>query len=160
MNANSCFFIILMLGCLALTACGKKSPHSDLLTYVAQVEKQQVRNLKPLPNFDSFKKYTYNGNDRRDPFGQQANQTARNKTLAFPMEQLKLVGVVIHGKEAWGIIETPNGQVHRVAQGAYIGEKNGRISKINKNKIEVTEKIPNDWGGWSNRIASLKLVQS
>jgi type IV pilus assembly protein PilP len=61
--------------------------------------------------------------------------------------------------EHWGIIVDPDGIVHRVNVGNYMGRNIGKIVNIFEDKIELREIIRNSQGRWEERQAALALIE-
>jgi type IV pilus assembly protein PilP len=56
-----------------------------------------------------------------------------------------------------GLVRDPDGVVHRVHVGNYLGQNYGRITSINEDHIELVELVPNGSGGWMERQATIAL---
>jgi len=57
------------------------------------------------------------------------------------------------------LIRTPDGIVHRVQVGQYMGQNEGRVIAVESSKINLTEIVPDGLGGFMERPASLALVE-
>ena len=56
-----------------------------------------------------------------------------------------------------GLVRDPDGVVHRVHVGNYMGQNYGRITAIEEDRIDLVELVPNGTGGWMERPASIAL---
>ena len=56
-----------------------------------------------------------------------------------------------------GLVRDPDGVVHRVHVGNYLGQNYGRITGIGEDHIEIVELVPNGSGGWMERQATIAL---
>ena len=149
---------------------------SDLKAYVKKVESRKGGRIKPLPEFKTYENYAYVAGERRDPFKpvrevtapEQGQQTAgsgiqpdfdrRRETLeAFPLDALKFVGHLQRKGDEWALISAPDGLVHRVQVGNYLGQNHGKIEAITETKVKLTEIVPDGTGGWIEREAALAL---
>ena len=59
--------------------------------------------------------------------------------------------------EMWALVQTPDGTIHRVKTGNYLGQNDGRITAIEEERVNLVELIPNGRGGYLERQASLAL---
>jgi len=163
-------------GTLLLSAgCGKES-HDDLQAWVTQVKGSKSGRVEPLPEFKSYETHSYSVHELRDPFtpdageaemeqseganGIQPDASRRREALeAFPLDSLNYVGELSRAGERWAIVTSPDGLVHRVQTGNYIGQNHGKIHTITEARLEITEIIPDGMGGWIEREASLALSE-
>jgi type IV pilus assembly protein PilP len=53
----------------------------------------------------------------------------------------------------------PDGVLHRVRVGNYVGMNNGQITRISEKEIELTEIISDGPGTWRERQAAIALSQ-
>ena len=68
-----------------------------------------------------------------------------------------MVGTLRQGGRVFGLVQTKDGLVHRVAVGNYLGQADGRILAIAEAKISLTEIVPDGLGGFIERPASVGL---
>jgi len=76
---------------------------------------------------------------------------------AYELAMLKLVGTLVLGGEAHGLVRAPDGRVHRVETGSYLGRNQGRVISIGAAAIQLVELVPGSGRGWAERSASLSL---
>jgi type IV pilus assembly protein PilP len=57
------------------------------------------------------------------------------------------------------MVKAPDGVVHRVAVGDHLGQNFGTINKIEPSEIDLTEIVPDGFGGWIERPATLALAE-
>ena len=75
----------------------------------------------------------------------------------FNITSLKMVGLFQQKAESWALIEDPEGGVHRVQPGDYLGMDNGRIKHINNLSVEILEIVSNGATGWLPRPRTLSI---
>jgi type IV pilus assembly protein PilP len=77
----------------------------------------------------------------------------------FSLDLLEMVGTITHADEPgiWALIRDPNGEVHQVGVGEYLGNAYGQIVSISERKLDLVEIIPNGRGGWMKRPRTLSL---
>lgn len=156
---------------VVVTMLGGCSPGNDLRQWVAQEKGKRGQPLEPLPVIKTFETFEYKDQDLRDPFNvsaedqeQSANagphpdqDRAREPLEAFPLDGLKMSGTLGLAKSIEGLIRDPDGVVHRVRAGNYLGQNFGRITGITEDHIELVELVPNGSGGWMERQATIAL---
>lgn len=152
---------------LPLAGCGGGNMQ-DLRGWVAQVKARHGSKIPPVPKPHPYQAYTYNVGTLRSPFlpastpgsGVRPNLHRKKQYLEqFPLDSLKFVGEIDFGGTTYALIQDPNGMVHRVTKGKYMGQDNGRVVAIGADAIKLDEIVPNGRGGWRRRLASLALAQ-
>ncbi len=152
----------------ALPAC---TPDNDLRQWVAQEKAKKGAPLQPLPTVKTFETFLYDSKDRRDPFelsaeeqeqdvanGPRPDQNRPREPLeSFPLDGLKMSGTLGLAKSIEGLVRDPDGVVHRVRVGNYLGQNYGRVTAISEEKIDLVELVPNGAGGWMERAATIAL---
>lgn len=153
---------------LGLAAC---SGQDDLHEWVAQVKARKGAPLPALPVVKTFDTFIYQDQDRRDPFEPAPPQpTARNAAgphpdqnrpreplEAFPLDSLKMVGTIGAKGGIEGLIKDPQGVIHQVHVGDYMGQNYGHVTQVTSSEVDVVELVPNGSGGWMERDASVAL---
>ncbi|NAW67894.1 fimbrial protein [Vibrio sp. V27_P1S3P104] len=168
-------FYFLLGGVCAWLLVGCQANDDSLDDYLRMVEletQKQVTQLAPAVHFQAFH---YGQHGKREPFvlPQEAlvqNQSvtksdcwqpaARNKSGAlerYPLNQLRLRGVISSGGHISALIQTPNGTVVNVKAGQYIGLNNGRITRVADNYLLIKETLPDGLGCWNQRNVKLAL---
>lgn len=174
-----CLATVLLGGCAG-------GDMSDLEQYTQEVLARRGGKIEPLPPIRPYEPYLYQAAERglRDPF-QSFAQTRREEVAAaeaadvsqrrftdeiqthvaqelenFPLDALRMVGVMQDQAALWGVIRDPTGTVHRVQVGDYMGTNYGRILAINEAQIDLREIIQDSQGRWEERAASLVLSEN
>lgn len=154
-----------------LIGCAKSS--DDLYDYIEKTKAKHHGGVEPIPQFKAYQNFAYSAGDLRDPFEQEVAaeiddsegknslkpNAARPKEAleAFPLDTLRMVGILEQETTKWGLIKDPNNVVHRVLPGNYAGQNEGQIVAINENSIELVEIVADGLGGYIERNASLAL---
>jgi type IV pilus assembly protein PilP len=155
----------------AVAVLGGCTPGNDLRQWVAQEKAKKGAPLEPLPVIRTFETFEYKDQELRDPFlssvedqEQTANagphpdqDRAREPLEAFPLDGLRMAGTLGLAKAIEGLVRDPDGVVHRVHVGNYLGQNYGRITGIGEDQIEIVELVPNGTGGWMERQATIAL---
>ena len=155
------------LGCLALGACSS-SPNS-VQRFITRVEHQPGGRVEPLPTVPKYETFTYDDQNMRSPFvpseptgvGAIRPDSSRPRQYLerFPLDTLKMVGTMRLGNAVYGLVQTKDGIVHRVAIGNYMGQNDGQIIQITPTEIRMVEIVPDGLGGFVKRPAALGLSQ-
>jgi type IV pilus assembly protein PilP len=152
-------------------ALGGCSQGNDLHQWVAQEKAKKGAPLEPLPVIKTFETFEYADQEQRDPFNASADDQEqavangphpdqdrpREPLEAFPLDGLKMSGTLGLAKAIEGLVRDPDGVVHRVHVGNYLGQNYGRITSIGEDHIELVELVPNGSGGWMERQATIAL---
>ncbi len=163
-----------LLASLLLSACS--SSMGDLETWVTEVKARKTTQIDPIPQMKQYEAYAYVSDARRDPFvnSPEAQQRAdggegsalrpdlnRNKEPLeeFPIDALRLVGMVVFGGKTYAMVKAPDSVIHRVSNGDHLGQNYGRINKVTEAEVSLTEIIPDGFGGFTERAASLAATE-
>jgi len=153
-----------------LTGCSQSV--DDLYAYIDQAKSAYVGSVKPIPQFKPYESFTYSATELRDPFEAAIDLEDEAETddllspdksrpkqplEAFPLDTLRMVGVLEQGDNLWGLIEDPKQVVHRVKVGDYLGQNEGAITGISEGEIFLVEIIPDGVGGYIERDASIAI---
>lgn len=156
---------------LLLGACGRDM--DDLERWVEQVKARPAGEIEPLPEVEPYETFEYSAHDLRSPFtpgrAEQPESTKegprpdpdrpREPLEAFSLDSLDMVGTFELGGEQWGLVRDPDGLIHRVQPGNYMGRNYGRIIEVSESRIRLVELVPDGSGGWMERDASLTLEE-
>ena len=157
-----------------LAACS--NGQEDLQRYVDEVKARKSTQVEPIPQMKQYEAYAYVADDRRDPFmptlaqrnrgtGSDASAVRpdlnRNKEALeeFPLDALRLVGEVAFNGRLYAMVKAPDGVIHRVTLGDHLGQNYGRITKVTEAEVSLTEIIPDGFGGFIERPASLAAAE-
>lgn len=163
--------------CLVLAGCSGGSM-SDLQSYVDQVLSRKGGKIAPIPPLQPYEVHAYQssgGVDPFKPFFQEAPtpdqiiadtsgiapdpNRNREELESYALDSLRMLGTLQQDEEIWGIVRSPDGTIHRVQTGNYLGRNHGKIVHISEEKIELTEIVADSQGRWQERPAGLALAQ-
>jgi type IV pilus assembly protein PilP len=168
--------MIVLAGAAAtlLGACGGQQ--DDLNRYIAEVKARPATPIPPIPAVRTYTPYKYEGLTGRDPFRQSTSEGAdqvasssagsgprpdlqrpREYLERFELDTLTMVGTFDKGNSEWALIQDPDGVVHRVSVGNYMGKNHGKVAAINNDEVQLSEFIADGVGGWLVREASMAL---
>jgi type IV pilus assembly protein PilP len=171
-----CTFLVLS-GCVSTDI-------SDLDRYVQETLARPGGRIEPLPEIRPYEAYAYQSaeQDARDPFvlfyeptveimikekdigltKEMENEIRhRNKEELeqYELDSLRMVGTMDNEDNQWGIIQDPEGAVHRIKVGNYLGRNTGKILNVFEDRIELREIVRNSQGRWEERQAAIALEE-
>jgi len=157
-----------------LAACGGQQ--DDLNRYITDVKARPATPIPPIPAVRTYTPYKYEGLMGRDPFRQSTSegadqvatggpakgprpdlQRSREYLERFELDTLTMVGTFSRETAEWALVQDPDGVVHRVAVGNYMGKNHGKVSEISNDEVQLSEFIADGVGGWLVREASVAL---
>ncbi|MGQ0697191.1 MAG: pilus assembly protein PilP [Panacagrimonas sp.] len=162
-------FIALLAPVLA--GCG--SSMQDLEQRVSEVKSRKSKQIEPIPQIEQFEAFAYLPQDRRDPFQQsEAEPSAqlaagprpdlnrsREPLEEFPLDALRMQGIIETPRVVYALVQAPDGVIHKVAVGNHLGQNYGQVKGIAESEITLAEIVPDGFGGWISRSASLALSE-
>jgi len=166
---------------LIVMVSGCQQEKDDLNAYVAEVKARQHSDIPPIPVMKPYEKFTYAASDLRDPFVPTVidlpvpvEEVVKEKTNngihpdfgrlkealeAYSLTELVLVGTLEQeSDEIWGLVRAPDGIIHRVQAGNYIGQNHGKVLTISDVELTLKEIIPDGEGGYLERDSSLSVM--
>jgi type IV pilus assembly protein PilP len=167
MKLHGILFIcsLLLLGCAA-------EEHQDLRQWMREETKGMKGRVSPLPEITAFPVVAYETETLTPPFAAGkiatleaiADKTAPDRTRPqqpleiFPIEDLKVVGIIAAGAVPYALIQTPppNKPKH-VRVGEYMGRSFGKITAISKEGITVLETVKDANGAWVEQERKLDV---
>ena len=167
-------FILAGVASALLAACGGQQ--DDLNRYITEVKARPATPIPPIPAVRTYTPYKYEGLMGRDPFRQSTSegadqvatggpakgprpdlQRSREYLERFELDTLTMVGTFSRETAEWALVQDPDGVVHRVAVGNYMGKNHGKVSEISNDEVQLSEFIADGVGGWLVREASVAL---
>lgn len=165
---------LVLVAVALLAACGGNQ--DDLNRYIAEVKARPASPIPPIPPVRTYTPYEYEGLLGRDPFRQSTSegsdevattgtgtgprpdlQRPKEYLERFELDTMQMVGTFNKAANEWALIRDPDGVVHRVAVGNYLGKNYGRVLNIQPDEVELTEFIADGAGGWLVREAEMAL---
>ncbi len=152
---------------LALAGCGDGL--DGLREEIAKAKQRPGGRIQPLPEVRPYVSHEYQMADRRSPFLQSLAgenptgprpdvQRPREYLEQFPLDTLRMVGTLADRRASFGLVQTTDGLVHRVAVGNHMGQNYGRIVSISDSEIQLVEIISDGLGGYLERPAAIALA--
>lgn len=176
--------LLVVCGSLLLLAGCVSRDMSDLENYAQEVLARPGGRIEPLPEIKPYEAYAYQAaqEGKRSPFklfyqkepekvadqddsglseemAREIHHRNREELEQFELDSLNMVGTLQDGEEEWAIIRDPDGMVHRVKVGNYMGRNIGKITNIYEDRIELREIVKDSQGRWQEREAAIALSE-
>ena len=163
----------MVLVAVFLVACSESM--NDLEQYIASVKARPADPIPPIPPVKTYSPYEYEGMIGRDPFHQSISEGSddvrsssgtgprpdfeRSKEYLerYELDTLSMVGTFSNDESYWALVRDPEGIIHRVPVGNYIGKNHGKVVDISDTEIDLSEMISDGADGWLVREASIAL---
>ena len=170
--------VIILLLFLLLLGCNNN--FNDLNEFIDRQNAKPVKPIDPLPQLKPHELFEYNATASRDPFSNdlelEAESEQQNLIVAedgrgpdlsrrkeflesYPLDSLLMVGTYQQDDDYWALIVDPEGTIHRVSEGHYLGHNHGQVVSIFENEVQLTEWINDGLGAWRERSAAMALKE-
>jgi type IV pilus assembly protein PilP len=163
----------MVLVAVFLVACSENM--NDLEQYIVSIKARPAEPIQPIPPVKTYAPYEYEGMIGRDPFLQSISEGSddvrsssgtgprpdfeRSKEYLerYELDTLSMVGTFGNDESYWALIRDPEGIIHRVPVGNYIGKNHGKVVNISETETDLSELISDGADGWLVREASIAL---
>lgn len=157
-----------------LTACGGND-FADLDAFMAEKRARPGGVIAPIPTFKAYEAFAYSATAMRSPFDRpievrelsqmQAvsavkpdDDRAKEFLEQFTFDSLAMVGTLERGGTEWSLIRDPEGGIHRVTLGNYLGRSHGKVVEMTDTYIAVVEIVSDGTeDGWVERPRTIEL---
>ena len=170
--------LLVCVAAITLNGCIERDK-SDLESYAQQILARKGTRIDELPPVEPYEVYTYASVEGVDPFepfyketkipstgiastssGLKPNFDRNPEELeSHSLDALRMLGTVELSAELWGIIRSPDGTIHRVKVGNYVGRNHGKVVGISEESIDLNEIVDDGRGGYEERSAALALAE-
>jgi type IV pilus assembly protein PilP len=163
----------MVLVAVMLTACSESM--GDLEKYIESVKARPADPIPPIPPVKTYTPYVYEGLTGRDPFRQSITEGSddvrstrgsgprpdfgrpKEYLERYELDTLSMVGTFSKEQSYWALIRDPEGVIHRVPVGNYMGKNHGKVVNISSTEVDLSELISDGADGWLVREASIAL---
>lgn len=167
--------ILLLTAVSMLAACAGGKSTSDLDEKMRAARERPAGQIDPLPTFPPAERFAYSAMTLRSPFERpieieldgtsvKGEQVAAPDDLrvkepleAYDVSGLQMVGTVNMKGALEALVSSPDGRLHRVSEGNYVGKNHGKVMAITNTGLEFIETVPDGRGGWVKRPRALSL---
>jgi type IV pilus assembly protein PilP len=164
---------ILSVGVL-VSACARAN-FADLDEFMASKRDRPGGVIAPIPTFKAYEAFAYSATTLRSPFDRpvEVREIAQLQAISaikpdesrakefleqFTFDSLRMVGTLERDGVSWTLIGDPQGGVHRVKVGNYLGRSHGKIVEMTETYVAVVEIVSDGTkDGWVERPRTIKL---
>lgn len=175
MNCLSRSLLLLCIGSGLLSACSAED-FADLDRFMEEKRALPGGTIVPLPTFKTYEAFAYSATNLRSPFDRpiEVREITQLQAIAaikpdenrskefleqFTLDSLLMVGTLARDKNNWTLIKDPEGGVHRVDAGSYLGRDHGKIVDMNDTSVAIVEIVSDGTeDGWVERPRTIKLI--
>lgn len=165
-----CFAAMILLG-----GCSSGGV-DDLDAFMADKRARPGGVIEPIPTFKAYEAFAYSATTMRSPFDRpvqvrdvtqlqaqsdvQPDESRPRELLEqFTLDSLRMVGRLSRGGTNWTLIMDPNGGIHRVTVGNYLGRDHGKITDMGEAFVAVVEIVSDGTeNGWVERPRTIELT--
>jgi type IV pilus assembly protein PilP len=162
---------LLVLLTAIISGCGDDT--DDLRKYIEEIKARKTNDIEPIPQIKPHEAFLYVDAGRRSPFvnaptlkpvsgelGALIDPRRNREPLEeFPLDALRLVGTLNIRGQQFALVRDPTGVVHRVTVGNYLGQNYGKITGIAETEVGLREIVPDGFGGYLERQATVASSQ-
>lgn len=159
---------------LLLAACGSRD-FNDLDAFMEEKMERPGGIIAPIPTFKAYEAFSYGATRLRSPFDRPIEvreitqlqsvssvrpdeDRAKEFLEQFTFDSLAMVGTLERGGEDWALVRDPDGGIHRVQLGNFLGRNHGKIVELNDNYLAVVEIVSDGTSdGWVERPRTIEL---
>ena len=167
------FLLCSMVGAILVGCSGGN--FSDLDGFMAEKRARPGGIIAPIPTFKAYEAFAYSATALRSPFDRpiEVREIAQLQAIAaikpdenrtkefleqFTFDSLRMVGTLERDNNHWTLIKDPDGGVHRVKAGNFLGRAHGKIVDMSDTFISVVEIVSDGTpDGWVERPRTIKL---
>jgi type IV pilus assembly protein PilP len=160
---------------LPLAACINDDMR-DLDAFMAEKRARPGGVIEPIPTFKAYEAFAYAATTMRSPFDRpvevrELTDMTASKTIKpdferaqeyleqFTLDSLEMVGRLERDGQNWSLVRDPQGGIHRVQIGNYLGRDHGRITDMGETYVAVVEIVPDGTeDGWVERPRTIELM--
>ena len=171
---NSLRVLLALAGISLLTACGGNN-FSDLDAFMKEKRARPGGVIAPIPTFKAYEAFAYSATAQRSPFDrpievrelsqlQAISAVKPDPTRAkefleqFTFDSLSMVGTLERGGQQWTLIRDPEGGIHRVTLGNFLGRNHGKVVEMTDTYVAVVEIVSDGTeDGWVERPRTIEL---
>ena len=166
--------VFLLLSGAVLAGCSGRD-FSDLDTFMQEKRSRPGGIIAPIPTFKAYEAFGYSATTLRSPFDRPivVREIAQLQAIAaikpdenrakefleqFTFDSLRMVGTLERDDTNWTLIRDPDGGVHRVKIGDFLGRHHGKIVEMTDTYLSLIEIVSDGTpDGWVERPRTVKL---
>ena len=156
------------------TGCANRD-FSDLDAFMEEKRARPGGIIAPIPTFKAYEAFAYSATQLRSPFDRpiEVREITQLQAISsiqpdddrpkefleqFTFDSLAMVGTLERGEQEWTLVRDPEGGIHRVSLGNYLGRNHGKIVEMTDSYVAVVEIVSDGTeGGWVERPRTIEL---
>ena len=174
MNRLPRTLLLALLGTTVLGGCSGRD-FSDLDAFMQEKRSRPGGIIAPIPTFKAYEAFSYSATSLRSPFDRpiEVREITQLQAISsiqpdddrpkefleqFTFDSLAMVGTLERGEQEWTLIRDPEGGIHRVSLGNYLGRNHGKIVEMTDSYVAVVEIVSDGTeDGWVERPRTIEL---
>ena len=158
-----------------LSACADRS-FNDLDDFMDEKRALPGGVVQSIPTFEPYEAFAYAAATLRSPFDRPMNarqlaalsaptmvhpdeDRTKDYLERFSLDTLAMVGTLQRGSANWSLIKDPEGRIHRIQLGSFLGRDHGRVVEMGDAFVAVTEIVSDGTeNGWVERPRTIELT--
>ena len=159
---------------MMLSACADRSL-TDLDDFMHEKRALPGGVVHPIPTFEAYEAFAYAAATLRSPFDRPMNarqlaalsaptkvhpdeRRTKEYLERFSLDTLAMVGTLQRDTANWCLIKDPEGRIHRIQLGSFLGRDHGRVVEMGDAFVVVTEIVSDGTeNGWVERPRTIEL---
>lgn len=160
---------------MMLSACADRSL-TDLDDFMHEKRALPGGVVHPIPTFEAYEAFAYAAATLRSPFDRPMNarqlaalsaptkvhpdeRRTKEYLERFSLDTLAMVGTLQRDTANWCLIKDPEGRIHRIQLGSFLGRDHGRVIEMGDTFVAVTEIVSDGTeNGWVERPRTIELI--
>ena len=148
---------------------------SDIDAFMQEKRARPGGIIAPIPTFKAYEAFAYSATQLRSPFDRpiEVREITQLQAISsirpdddrpkefleqFTFDSLAMVGTLERGEQEWTLIRDPEGGIHRVSLGNYLGRNHGKIVEMTDSYVAVVEIVSDGTeDGWVERPRTIEL---
>ncbi len=184
-QTNKYLKVIICLSVITIFSGCVSRDIGDLESQISELMGRPGGRIEPLPEIKPYEAYAYQSGkiDAHNPFKlfyviappkveesladnalteemeREIVNRNREELEQYELDSLRMVGTIENDSNNWAVVLDPDGVIHRVGVGNYLGLNIGKVINIFEDRIELREIIQDSSGRWEEREAAIALVE-
>lgn len=175
MNSFPRTVALVMATGVLLAACSARD-YSDLDAFMTEKRNRPGGIIAPIPTFKAYEAFSYSATTMRSPFDRpvEVREISQLQSISaikpdesrakefleqYTFDSLRMVGTLERSGTNWTLVMDPEGGVHRVTVGNFLGRHHGKIVEMTDTYVAVVEIVSDGTkDGWVERPRAIKLT--
>jgi len=166
--------LLLAVVTVLLAGCSGRD-FSDIDEFMAEKRSRPGGIIEPIPTFKAYEAFAYSATRLRSPFDRpiEVREITQLQAISsvkpdedrvrefleqYTFDSLAMVGTLERNGERWALVRDPEGGIHRVQVGNFLGRNHGKIVELTDAYLAVVEIVSDGTDdGWVERPRTIEL---